>query len=615
MVVSNQEKPIHADAKAKVTLMKAQIIRLAILVALAVVLSTVFAVDNFLWQGTITGKYFWFAAAMCFSVALWVVVSLLKLPAKVHCRSTDLWVLLLAVYILVNYWVLNGWPNMHWWLFLLMIPLYVMVRTTAGDEQMKRWLPALVLMVSLVESVWGLAQLYGFSYSYHGLYKMTGSLFNPGPYSGVVAVGAPLALGYALDKTLSKWERWLGIVTLATTLLVLPAAMSRAAWLAVLAGCAAVLWKWIRTPGVIFHIPHSIFHIQGWRRVSAIVATCVLAVALLAGVYLMKKDSADGRWLMWRASMEAVKERPLFGAGYGRFTAVYGDAQAAYFLSGKGTAAQVMVADSPDYAFNEYVQMAVELGLAGLILFLSMIGFGGLLRSRSLSSCYSPLITLLVFAAFSYPFSVLPLGILFVFLLALQASSSKTVSIALPVWLRVAGLIFCLCFTAYGAYQVLSKRTAYREWTSSQLFYQAGAYKEATKAYRALYPSLRHEKTFLFEYGQCLSKTEQYDESNRTFEQYLHYGSDPMVYNCMGNNDKATGAYQQAENAYIRASQIVPNRHYPLYQLMKLYQETGQADRAQAMAKTLLEKPVKVKSTAIREMQEEAREVRVKNEE
>ena len=82
-----------------------------------------------------------------------------------------------------------------------------------------------------------------------------------------------------------------------------------------------------------------------------------------------------------------------------------------------------------------------------------------------------------------------------------------------------------------------------------------------------------------------------------------------MVYNCMGNNFKGMSEYAQAESMYIRASQVVPNRHYPLYLLMKLYQETGQSEKAKAKAETLLKKPVKVQSTAIREMHEEAKQL------
>ena len=136
-----------------------------------------------------------------------------------------------------------------------------------------------------------------------------------------------------------------------------------------------------------------------------------------------------------------------------------------------------------------------------------------------------------------------------------------------------------------------------------------GIYEKTVDDYKTLFPQLRHQKQFLFEYAQCLSKTEQYTESNRIFEEYLLYGSDPMVYNCMGNNFKEMGDYTKAESMYIRASQIVPNRHYPLYLLMKLYHETGQTEKAKFMALSLINKPVKVQSTAIREMHLEARKI------
>jgi tetratricopeptide (TPR) repeat protein len=136
--------------------------------------------------------------------------------------------------------------------------------------------------------------------------------------------------------------------------------------------------------------------------------------------------------------------------------------------------------------------------------------------------------------------------------------------------------------------------------------YYSGAYDQAAIEYNVLYPSLRHERQFLFEFGQCLAKIKQYEKSNLLFEEFLHYSSDPMAYNCIGNNYKAMKAYQQAEKMYLYASWIVPNRHYPFYLLMKLYDEIGDKEKAYKMAQILLEKPVKIQSTAIREMLQEA---------
>ena len=594
--------------------MKIFCVRFVFLVSYLAVISTVFITNDSFFHGFITAKYFWFASVMC-------VVSLFipfRISWKNEIRLTDILFGLLFVYVCANYFLLNGRSNMHWWLTLLMAPLYIAIRTVAKDEKLRHWLIITVLIVTLTESLWGLLQLYGFVKSHHALYRITGTFFNPGPYSGFLSMGVPFALYFSLNKTLQRWERSLGMISLAAVLLVFPAAMSRAAWIAAAAGCLPVI------------IQNSKFKIQNFNlfpvtiRILITTAVCLL----LAGTYLMKKDSANGRIVVWSASLEAIKKRPLFGAGYGRFAAVYGDAQTAYFNNHERSPAQILIADSPEYAFNEYVQVAVELGIVGLLLFLAMIGsvfrlsdFRFLNKPPTLSAALQPdrfsnckdypyitasFIAFLVFAVFSYPFSILPLAIMFVFLLALSAPASKKLSPSMPVCLQVVGIAVCFGITAFGVYNILPKCTAYREWT---MLNNSDAEQRTVGQYAALYPHLRHEKIFLFDYGQSLSRASKHAESNRLFEEYLCYGSDPMAYNCMGLNFKEMGEYSKAENMYLCAFQIVPNRHYPLYLLMILYNETGQTEKAKAMANVLLKKPVKVQSEAIREIREEAAKI------
>lgn len=51
-----------------------------------------------------------------------------------------------------------------------------------------------------IEAVWGLSQLYGYAVSNHSLYVLTGSFFNPGPYSGYLAMILPVCLYQWLTK-------------------------------------------------------------------------------------------------------------------------------------------------------------------------------------------------------------------------------------------------------------------------------------------------------------------------------------------------------------------------------------------------------------------------------
>ena len=579
--------------------------RVVTVIVYAIVLSTVFVVDNSLCQGIISAKYFWFATIMC-AISLFSFLFF----KKNEIYLADIPYAVLIVYICINWFFLNYNASMHWYLFLLMIPLYVALRAMANNEQLRRIFLNVLLVIVLIEAILGLMQLYGFARSYHTVFKITGTLFNPGPYSCFVVVGIPIALGFASDKTISRWEQWLGWVTSAIAIIVLVATMSRAAWIAAIAGSVPVLWEY-HFSKFKFPVLYSKLSESAFKRIIVIMSICLLIVFLI-GIYYIKKDSADGRLVIWGASIEAIKKRPFFGAGYGRFSTVYGDAQATWFLSDKVNEAQKLVADSPDYAFNEYMQITIELGIAGLALFLWLVGSTLFTRNTSFLTLRASLCAFLVFSFFSYPFSVLPLAIIFIFLIALSAPSSRKLSIRLPIWLRIVVVAICLTATIYSAYNILPKRAAYRSWKTLQLLSDTNAYSRTAEEYKMFYPLLKHEKKFLFEYGQCLAKAEQHKKSNLMFEEYLCHGSNPMAYNCMGNNYKKMGEFEKAESMYIRASQIVPNRHYPLYLLMKLYLEIEQTEKTISVANVLIEKPVKIQSPAIQEMQEEAKRIRLR---
>lgn len=45
-----------------------------------------------------------------------------------------------------------------------------------------------------IEAAWGMRQIYGLAVSNHSLYALTGSFYNPGPYSGYLAMIFPLCL-------------------------------------------------------------------------------------------------------------------------------------------------------------------------------------------------------------------------------------------------------------------------------------------------------------------------------------------------------------------------------------------------------------------------------------
>ena len=206
---------------------------------------------------------------------------------------------------------------------------------------------------------------------------------------------------------------FLSFISIIAILLVLPATMSRASWLAAITGSLVIIIGKYRSSLINLRSSFLI-------KISAIILVLCLSLAIFAGMYYLKKKSADGRLLMWKVSLIAVAKNPL-GVGLGHFPGTYGDSQAAYFASGKASEIEKYVAGNPEYGFNEYLQIAIESGIIGLFLFIGVIvcALRELIRSKNWGVMGS-LVALLVFAFFSYPFSVLPFQIILVFLLAMS---------------------------------------------------------------------------------------------------------------------------------------------------------------------------------------------------
>lgn len=71
----------------------------------------------------------------------------------------------------------------------------------------------------------------------------------------------------------------------------------------------------------------------------------------------------------------AIAESPVVGHGADGFVSAYGRAQEEYFANGEYSETEELVAGSPEYAFNEYLQVAVEYGIPFLFVVLLVIAF------------------------------------------------------------------------------------------------------------------------------------------------------------------------------------------------------------------------------------------------
>jgi len=660
-------------------------------------LLSAFLVKPEFFSGIVTGKQYGLEqAVVCVTGYL---IFFLPFRKSIRVTRVDTGIIILCLWYLLGE-IITGFPFVSpehavFSIGLWMI-IYLFTRQSSGKPVFVCGVTCIWLVVILAQSLIGLMQLHGRTASHHYLFNITGTFHNPGPFAGFIVSALPLALGVILafrrfgqsrkrEKILKfrKWQVKLhdnafylqraiiylcnGVIIM--LLLVIPAARSRAAWVAGLAGCAYVLWK---HPGIADYrakVTGLLKRMSFFPRLTVIIFAFILLLPVGMGLYLMKQGSASGRVLMWHVTWEVVKEKPLFGHGTGSFGALYMPAQARWFESGKGTDAQVMVAGSPQAPFNEPLGLCLEKGLVGILLawgILFLIFYPGTARSghgkkfqsdskdkqnssqqRSLNphlitvnpgddkksdnltkvflsedmlistrvALEGTLVSILVFGLFSYPFDISSFILQLVVVTALLGGFSKTVFVmtgptklsALRAGLPVAAVLLALI--VYFFPHRVNHYEALKTWRNAERLYNFRSYNSSAIEYEKALPVLSGNGLYLQMYGKALSMDEQHQRSLDILTLAGKLYDSHILQNTLGDSYKALGNYAAAEAAYIESSHMMPSMLLPCYLLAKLYHESGDHEKARQTAEDLLNSPVKIESSATREIMDEMEKI------
>lgn len=417
--------------------------------------------------------------------------------------------------------------------------------------------------------------------SHHALFPVTGLFLNPGPYSATLMIG--VVLGWAWwRQTVVKHERQFALGVAIACFLLLPSTMSRAAFVSL-----GVVMAWLFRK-----------ELWGWKYKWVALAVGMSALVVF---YFAKQGSADGRLLTWVATLASWAQEPWPGWGIGSFRHACGEGIAALYQSDP-TSSLFVHGGVTDYAYCDLLKVLVEQGVAGAALCLATVGLGMLGLWKSCKPLAYAVVALLLFSFFSYPFELLPYQLFAVVLAAWGASGLRPLTaFARPAILLPIALLIPLTWWT-------GKETAKRHKARAEAQLFSGSRQAAfIKDYYELLPLRLDDPRFLFDFAQALRAAGHYADSNAMLRQGAMVSSDPMFFVLMGNNYLDLALYKQAEHAYQKAYALMPNRLYPLHQLMTLYETMGQRAKAQATARRILDAKPKIPSPATEEMVEKAK--------
>ena len=562
-------------------------------------------------------------------LALLNIVFFYKIKEAFKLRIEDVLIvsLTIIVFLLYDYKINPAPVNLMFTGGLLMF--WIVIRFSLELFDIRKY-PVVIAMVLVgaVESVMGLMQIFKIIPSNHFLYLLTGTFYNPGPYSGFIAMLLPLSISEVIDNKkftsyrifYSRLKYYFFYVASALMIFVLPAGMSRSAWISAGVSCLVLYfiqsdgWRKIKSCSLIKNISKC------KRVITGILILLFLSVGV-AGIYNLKKGSADGRLLMWKVTEKAIFDHPA-GVGLGGFQSAFANSQSKFLSQYNISDTLRNAAGSPEYAFNEYLQIGIEEGVLGLLLFLVIIisVFIKTYKNKRYG-IFCALLSLCIFSFSSYPLQLPEFWVFFLLLAAMGISGKKessdiNVKDKPSFKQRFLPRIFCfmiLIAVILVSIYIIPKENkylnAYRDYKECKYFYTSSDYDIVLKEYPPLYKYLSHKTDYLFEGAQAYSDLGNYNKAVEWLTRATLLSSDPMIHYMLGKNYQAIGEYKKAEKELKYGISIIPERIYPYFLLTKLYSDTAYYKPVlfKESCDSVLYKIPKVMSPAIKEMREKVK--------
>ncbi len=207
------------------------------------------AINPDLKNGMIAGKQFFFIfIAGAITILSFFRLRKYKENSKYNVTRTDIFVFTYVLYILTKVWIDKAVILTDLGVLELVLVTVVYAHTKPFFNQNKKVKQSTIILVflgfGLYQGVYGLGQLYGLEMSHHASFKVTGTFFNPAPFSGYLASVFPISLAFYLftakKDILNRVLKYLGLITSLVILFIIPFAQSRASWLALIIGTLIV---------------------------------------------------------------------------------------------------------------------------------------------------------------------------------------------------------------------------------------------------------------------------------------------------------------------------------------------------------------------------------------
>ncbi len=365
--------------------------KLATLVVMTIPAATPFAI-YYIYERPTVSQGFFIQIAIIVSLQLAVLLNLLTGGFKeVKIKRIDAFVLSYAAALILSSVIKGSAPlfNLRESIFpLSLIAYFFLLRSVKLDTSDLNRIFVLLLFVSLVSAVYGIVQYFGFEFLGYFEEQKRGKLnvlsFMGHPNFLAVAIVPMIYIAFILlikKKTLIN--RIFSLSVTCAILICLILAGARGAWLGLIISASFLYLNIHFMPFMAGYRRYfTTIFIAGVLIVAIVVALLVIPNPLVTSKYnivdrLTAKSEISSRFFGWCVARDMFLKNPVLGIGYGGFTAKYWDYEVEFMKPADRQVFKDIIVllegVPPGQVHNDFLEIAAETGLLGLVSFLLII--------------------------------------------------------------------------------------------------------------------------------------------------------------------------------------------------------------------------------------------------
>lgn len=536
-------------------------------------------------------------------------------PLKITINLVDLSLIAFYVYHVIH--ILFFTPlQIRSYDFVLLSTLtlfYFVIKHFFSEEQssetLPRYIALMAVVLNLLPVIISILEYFDVIPKLDNQFDISGGFVNPGALANFMVPFFPLLLSILLlAKNINKFIRTLVIITVLASFIVLLITNARAAWLS---GVIASIYVLCFYPKFTLFVRKMID-----TKLKKVFACFILAIFIAISIgflYSYKQASSEGRLFIWKTCFGIIREKPLFGNGYNSFIKTYNDHQVGYFMKHPEDIENGMLTSSITFPCNDYLQIAIEVGLIGLVLFSGIIFFVfrcvkpiGNRNDYLVIGMKAGLMAMLICALFSYPFKITNCLLLFYFFIAYLSSTIQWFTISIPVKVNYVISFSIILLSMFFLVTQLKVYQTNSTWEKAYNLAEEKNNQKALELYSKVEPEMNSNFYFLYNYGAFLYNT---GNLNKSLDVLLKAGkiqTNFELYMNIANIYERLALYDKAEEYFIKAINLIPHKFMPKYNLLKLYINTRQVEKAHKIAMAIKSMPIKVYSPTVGQIKKDA---------